>query len=395
MVDFKEFPPVPAINEKKLLKNLQDLISIESVNPSLVTEGSGEENIGRFLYHNLNELGLDTYKQTVTSDRSNIIGVLRGKGNGKTLLLNGHMDTVGIAGMEIEALRAEYKRGRVYGRGSADMKAGIAAMISACEFIRSAGIQLKGDVLLTLVVDEEFKSIGTEKLLEFYTADAAIVCEPTDLKIGLAHKGFVWGEVDIFGKAAHGSRPEEGIDAIMKAGKLLIEIDRISQKELVEKKHPLLGSPSVHASLINGGKELSTYPDYCKIQLERRTIPGEDFHTFKKELQKAIKKIHLEDRQFRAKYELLFHRPPFEISRNQKIVRTLSRSFESILKRKSEYTGISWWMDSALLAEAKIPTITFGPTGTGLHGATEYVNFKSVSNTAAVLVKTMIDFCGI
>ena len=395
MVNFKKSHPIPSINKKKLLKNLQNLVSIESVNPSLAAEGSGEEKIGRFLYHCLKELGLDTHKQSVTSDRSNIIGILRGKGNGKTLLLNGHMDTVGIAGMEIEALRAEYKRGRVYGRGSADMKAGIAAMISACESIRSAGIQLKGDVLLTLVVDEEFKSIGTEKLLEFYTADAAIVCEPTDLKIGLAHKGFVWGVVDIFGKAAHGSRPEEGIDAIMKAGKLLIEIDRIAQNELQGKKHPLLGSPSVHASLINGGRELSTYPDYCKIQLERRTIPGEDIHTFKNELQKAINKIHLEDRQFRAKSELFFHRPPFEISRNQEIVETLSRSLESVLKRKAEYTGITWWMDSALLAEAGIPTITFGPTGTGLHGATEYVNFKSVSNTASVLVKTMIDFCGI
>jgi len=386
---------IPGVNQNTLLKNLQNLISISSVNPSLVPGESGEEKISRYLYQNLKKLGLKTFKQKVSSNRSNIIGILKGIGNGKTLLLNGHMDTVGLSGMEIEALRAEYKGGRVYGRGSADMKAGIAAIISACEAIQSAGIELKGDVLVTLVVDEEHKSIGTEKLLQDYTADAAIVCEPTDLRIGVAHKGFIWGEVEIFGKAAHGSRPEEGIDAIMKAGKLLVEIERLAETELQTKKHPLLGSPSLHASLIEGGRELSTYPDTCKIQLERRTIPGEDHHIFEKELRKTIKSIHLKDREFRATYEHLFHRPPFEISEKQEIVKILSRCYEHALKRKPEFAGITWWMDSALFAEAGIPTLAFGPAGTGLHGPIESVDFTTVSQTASVLIETVIDFCGI
>lgn len=297
--------------------------------------------------------------------------------------------------MEIEALRPEYKGGRVYGRGSADMKAGIAAMISAIETIQSAGIEPKGDVLIALVVDEEHKSIGTEKFLEDYTADAAIVCEPTDLKIGVAHKGFIWGEVKIFGKAAHGSRPKEGIDAIMKAGKLLVEIERLAETELKTKKHPLLGFPSLHASLIEGGRELSTYPDNCKIQLERRTVPGEDHHVFEKELHKTIKRIHQKDREFRATYEPLFQRPPFEISEKREIVKILSRAYERAVKRKPKFTGITWWMDSALFAEAGIPTLAFGPAGTGLHGPIESVDFASVSQTASVLIETVIDFCGI
>jgi acetylornithine deacetylase len=395
VINSKISPSVPVINENNLLRYLQELISIQSDNPSLVSGGSGEEKIGQYLYHCLKKLGLKTFKQSVTPKRSNIIGILKGKGNGKNLLLNGHMDTVGISGMEIDPLRAELKEGRIYGRGSADMKGGIAAMISACEAIQTAGIEPKGDVLVTMVVDEEHKSIGTENLLEDYTADAAIVCEPTDLKIGVAHKGFVWGEVGVFGKAAHGSRPEEGIDAIMQAGKLLVEIERFAQTELQAKKHPLLGPPSLHASLIKGGRELSTYPDTCTIQLERRTIPGEDHHVFERELHKTIKKIHRKDGQFRATYECLFHRPPFEISEKQEIVKIISRCYEYVIKRKSEFAGISWWMDSALFAQAGIPTLAFGPAGTGLHGPIESVNFTSVIQTASVLANTIIDFCGI
>jgi acetylornithine deacetylase len=305
------------------------------------------------------------------------------------------MDTVGLSGMEIDPLKAEYQGGRVYGRGSADMKSGIAAIISACETVRSAGIEPKGDVLVALVVDEEHKSIGTEKLLDEYTADAAIVCEPTDLKIGIAHKGFIWGEVGVSGKAAHGSRPEEGIDAIMKAGKLLVEIEHFARTALQKKNHPLLGSPSLHASLINGGRELSTYPDTCIIQLERRTIPGENHLVFEGEMQKIINHLHLKDRQFRGAYKQLFHRPPFEISEKRKIVKILDMCYRHVLKRKPEFAGITWWMDTALFARAGIPTLAFGPAGSGLHGPRESVDFMSVSQTASVLVETIIDFCGI
>jgi acetylornithine deacetylase len=395
MSNNREFLSAPSINKRTLMKNLQTLISIPSVNPSLVPGESGEKKIARYLYHYLKSLGLKVFRQKACPGRSNIIGILKGKGGGRSLLLNGHMDTVGLSGMEIDPLKAKHQGGRVYGRGSADMKSGIAAIISACETIRSAGIEPKGDVLVALVVDEEHKSIGTERFLDEFTADAAIVCEPTDLKIGIAHKGFIWGEVEISGKAAHGSRPEEGIDAIMKAGKLLVEIEHFARTVLQKKKHPLLGSPSLHASFIDGGRELSTYPDTCTIQLERRTIPGENHLVFEREMQKIIKQLHLKDRQFRATYKQLFHRPPFEISKKKKIVKILSRCYEHVLKSKSEYAGITWWMDSALFDQAGIPTLAFGPAGTGLHGPRESVDFMSVSQTASILVETIVDFCGI
>ncbi|MCK4836209.1 MAG: ArgE/DapE family deacylase, partial [Candidatus Aminicenantes bacterium] len=346
--------PSITINENKLLILLQELIRIESVNPELISGGSGEKQISSYLKNYLEKLGLKTIVQKVSKNRSNIIGIMKGSGDGKSLILNGHMDTVGISGMEISPLKADLKNGNVYGRGSADMKSGIAAMLSACESILVNHIYLKGDVLLTFVVDEEFKSIGTERLLESFTAQAAIVCEPTDLKIGLAHKGFVWANVDVFGKAAHGSRPEEGIDAIIKAGKILSEIEKLDKKKLAGKSHPLLRYPSVHASVIKGGRELSTYPDFCRIQMERRTIPGEDANTFEEELNELINKVKMAASEFNAKSKIFFHRLPLETSKKESIVKSLNRSIKMVLNQRADFSGISWWMDSALISEAGI-----------------------------------------
>lgn len=381
--------------KEKILKLLQRLIRIESVNPSLESNGSGEKKIGKFLQKYLKKIGFEVVVQKVTPRRFNILGIKKGKGRGKNLILNGHMDTVGIKGMEIAPLQGENKNGRVYGRGSADMKSGIAAILSACEMLRAKKIELKGDLIIAFVVDEEFKSRGTEKLLQTYSAQAAIVCEPTDLRIGLAHKGFVWGNIDIQGKAAHGSRPQEGIDAIIKAGKFLMEIEKLGEKDLLKKTHPLVGSPSVHASLIKGGRELSTYPDYCRIELERRTIPGETANIFMKELNQIINHIRKNDPEFKAKAEIFFHRTPLEISKTEPIVKSLYHAYKTILNKEPVYSGITWWMDSALFAEVGIPAVAFGPVGTGLHSAVEYVNLQSVVDCSFILESAITHFCEI
>jgi len=381
------------IKREKILKLLQKLIQIESINPSLDPKGSGEKKIGLFLQKYLKNIGLKVEVQKVTPQRFNVVGIKKGKGDGKNLILNGHMDTVGIKGMDCAPFKGDCKDGYVYGRGSADMKSGIAAILSACELLQFQKIELKGDLILAFVVDEECHSLGTEKLLQTYSAEAAVVCEPTDLRIGLAHKGFVWGNIKIQGKAAHGSRPNEGIDAITKAGKFLTEIEKLGKNQLLKKSHPLVGSPSVHASLIKGGRELSTYPDYCNIQMERRTIPGEDETGFKNELNHIINRIQSQDPQFKATAEIIFHRPPLEISRDKPIIKSLSRSYKTILNKEAEYSGITWWMDSALFAEAGIPAAAFGPSGKGLHSSVEYVNFQSVVDCASILACVITHFC--
>ncbi len=308
------------IKRETLLSLLRDLVQIESVNPALSRQGSGEAAIARYIRDYLRNLGLDARFQKIEKNRVNVIGVLKGSGGGPSLMLNGHTDTVSADTMEMDPFAAEEKDGKIYGRGALDMKAGVAALITAVRSIIETGIKLKGDVILTLVADEEYASIGTEAVVDEYTADAAIICEPTDLDIVIAHKGFAWTKIEVFGHAAHGSLPHKGVDAIVKAGKVLAAIEELGQTSLKKKTHPLLGTASIHASLIEGGTELSTYPDYCKIELERRNLPGEDQKQVNEEMQELLQNIRREDDQFKANFDVFFFRPAFEISPDQPII---------------------------------------------------------------------------
>ena len=381
------------INPEGLLTLLQKLIQIDSVNPSLSSKGTGEAMIARYIGAYLNKLGLEVRFQEIEKNRVNVIGILKGTGGGPVLMLNGHTDTVSADNMDTDPFVAEKKGGNIYGRGALDMKAGVAALMMAVQTILEAGIKLKGDVILTLVADEEYASIGTEAVVDEYTADAAIICEPTDLDIVIAHKGFAWIKIEIFGQAAHGSLPHRGIDAIVKAGNVLTAIEKFGKTDLSQKTHPLLGSPSIHASLIEGGTELSTYPDYCKIELERRNLPGEDRQAVTAEIRDLLQNIQRQDDQFKADFNVFFFRPAFEISPDQPIVQAVSRAYKSTFNEPPRYEGMWAWLDSAILAQAGIPAVIFGPSGDGAHAALEYVDLESVITTTHVLVETIIDFC--
>jgi len=382
-----------SIDRQALLTLLQDLIRIDSVNPSLVAGGKGETVIARHVGAYLLGLGLEVLYQEVQPGRLNVIGILRGRGGGKSVILNGHTDTVGMSDMKIPPLEPTFQDGKVSGRGSLDMKGGVAAAIGAVKALVEAKIPLKGDVILACVADEEYASIGTEDLITQYKADAAIVCEPSCLEIGVAHKGYAWASIEVLGRAAHGSKPEQGIDAIVKAGKVLVGLETLGEK-LRSKKHALLGSPSLHASLIQGGTELSTYPDYCRIDLERRTIAGEDRATVEQELNELLEDVQAHDPQLKTKLAVFFYRPHFEVSRTEPIVATLARVSARIQKAEPRYCAFSGWLDSSILSTAGIPTVIFGPAGEGLHADTEYVEFESVVTTAEILAHTLVEFCG-
>ncbi len=385
--------PVSQINRKALVSLMQALIKINSVNPSLSAKGVGEAEICRYIGGYLKKLGLTVRYQSIEKDRVNLIGILAGTGGGPDLMLNGHTDTVSVDNMTDDPFDARLKDGKLYGRGALDMKAGVAAQIIALQTLIESGIKLKGDVILALVADEEYASIGTETVVSEYGADAAILCEPTDLQIVIAHKGFAWIRIEIFGQAAHGSLPHRGIDAIVKAGHLLTAIEQYAKTNLIRRTHPLLGSPSIHASLITGGTELSTYPDYCKVELERRNLPGEDRQMVTEEIQGLLRGIQSRDSQFKADLEVFFFRPAYEISPDQPIVQSVQRAFESTIKRTPEFQGNWAWLDSAVLAQAGIPAVIFGPSGDGEHAAVEYVDVDSVVTTTRVLVETIMDFC--
>ena len=353
-----------------------DLVRIESVNPDLVASGSGEAKIARFVAGWLAEAGLDVAVLEPVPGRPSVVGILRGSGGGKSLMLNAHMDTVGYEGME-SALEPRVEDGKLYGRGAYDMKGSLAAiMVAGAE---AAQADLRGDVLVAAVVDEEVYSIGAEAAVRRYTADAAIVAEPTELRLVVAHKGFVWLEVETKGRAAHGSRPDLGEDAIVGMGQVLTGLGRLAESLLDNRTHPLLGSGSVHASLISGGAELSTYPESCVLSLERRTVPGETAELVESEVREIAAG---------ADVRTTFVREPFEVGRNEAVV-------ESVLRHAGdpEVAGVPFWADSAVFAAAGIPTVVYGPGGEGAHAEVEWVDLADLERCKDVYVAVAKELC--
>jgi acetylornithine deacetylase len=381
------------IDEQFLTQTLVDLVQIDSRNPSLAPDGPGEAPIGEYVAGTLTELGLDVTTHQLESARVNVVGILEGTGNGRSLLLNGHLDTVGVEGME-EPFSAAIRDGRLYGRGSQDMKGSLAAMMAAIKALVDAAIPLAGDVIITAVADEEYLSIGTEDVVKHYTADAAIVTEPTDLALCRAHRGFVWYKVETIGRAAHGSRYDEGIDANMRMGRFLAELDKLEKELRQRPPHPLAGPPSLHAPLIKGGTEISIYAARCLLQLERRTIPGESEPQATRELEDIIDTLAKDDPTFKATVEPTFERSPFEIGTDADIVRVVEAAATERLGKAPTHAGATFWTDAALLAAAGIDTVLLGPVGGGLHSAEEWVDLASVLDLAHILAETCVSFCG-
>ncbi|MBB2940454.1 acetylornithine deacetylase [Actinoplanes lutulentus] len=357
---------------------LADLIRIDSVNPSLVPGGAGEAAIADYCHRWLEARGFEVHRLERRESRPSLVARRRGTGGGRTLMLNGHLDTVGLVGYAGDPLDPVIENGRIYGRGAYDMKAGLAAMMAAAA---SAGPQ-HGDVLLALVADEEHGSCGTSEVLERFTADAAIVTEPSNLEITLAHKGFAWFDVEILGRAAHGSRPDLGIDAITKAGHFLVALEKLGTGPA----HPLLGHGTVHASMISGGEEASTYPAWCRVTVEWRTVPGDDPAG---QLTALLDRLGLDYRLHPG-----LSREPFEADPSWPIVRTLTRSFETVLGRPPVIRAEPFWTDAALLHRAGIPALLFGVDGEGAHAATEWASIASLRHLTDILTATIVDFCG-
>ena len=313
-----------------------------------------------------------------------------GRAAARTLLLCGHIDTVGVHGMsEPHAPRVDGDR--LYGRGAYDMKAGVAAALIACR--DAAALGLAGDVVVAAVADEEHASLGIQEVLRDIRADAAIVTEPTELELVVAHKGFVWLRVDVEGRAAHGSRPHLGVDAIVKAGPILTAIGELDAR-LAGQTHPLLGRGSVHASHVAGGGELSSYPASCVIELERRTLPGETAADVERELAALLDGCRAADPQLRATQRTLLVREPFEVARDADIVAVVRAAAGEALGGEPPIGGASYWADAAFIAAAGIPTVMFGPGGEGAHADVEWVSVSDTELVARTLTAVAARVCG-
>jgi acetylornithine deacetylase len=370
-----------------LTELLSALVAIDSVNPSLVAGGAGEAEIAGFVERWARDAGLQAERLEATPGRPNVIVRAPGRGGGRTLLLCGHTDTVNVEGMT-DPHRPRVEGDRLYGRGAYDMKAGLAAALVAAREAARRG--LAGDVVVAAVADEEHASLGVQEALEHVAADAALVTEPTELEVVVAHKGFVWAEVEVTGRAAHGSRPHLGVDAIVKMGAVLDELGRLD-RALAERPHPRLGRGSVHASQIAGGVELSSYPASCTLGLERRTLPGED--DVAAEVEALLDRCRAADPDLVASQRTLLVREPFEIDDEAEIVRLVRGAAAEVLGRPVALGSGSYWADSAFIAAAGIPTVLFGPGGEGAHAVEEWVNLAETEAVARTLIALATRFC--
>jgi acetylornithine deacetylase len=387
----------------------RELVRIDSRNPSLVNGAPGEGAVARALADILTSWGFRAELIEAAPGRPNVVAWIAG-GETSTatlspapskagpwpsnpaLLFNGHLDVVGVDGMVHPPFDAETRGGRMYGRGATDMKGGVAAMCAAATRAADAGVT--EGIVITAVADEEFQSIGTSDLVRRgLRARAAIVTEPTRLTIAPAHKGFAWVEVVVGGKAAHGSRYDIGVDAIRHAGLLLAELDTFEERELSQRTHSLLGHASLHASLVSGGTGMSTYPDRCVLHLERRTIPGEKAADAVAEVEAACARVHARRATFEATVIPQFAQSPSDVALDAPIVRALSAAVRDA-GLPATFEGLSAWTDAALLNDAGIPAICFGPGDIALaHAAEEYVVEMEIERATDVLTRLAGQWC--
>jgi acetylornithine deacetylase len=363
-----------------------ELVAIDSINPALVPGGAGEAEVMSFAAAWMADAGLDVDVVEAAQGRPSVVGTARGRGGGRSLMLNGHLDTVGVEGMTDPHV-PHVRDGRLYGRGGYDMKGGVAACMLAAA--AAARAELAGDVVVAAVADEEHSSIGIQAVLEHVRTDACVVTEPTGLEVVVAHRGFAWWEVSAAGRAAHGSRPDLGVDAIAAMGPVLVAVAELG-RALEGRRHELLGPGSVHASLIEGGQELSSYPERCVLGIERRTLPGEDEAQLDAELERLLA-AGGGGAELSGRTTLV--RAPFEVDPAEPIVALLRERAAARLGREPRIEGHAAWMDAAFIGAAGIPTVVFGPHGEGAHAVEEWVDVASVSECAEVLLATACAFC--
>ena len=374
------------LSRAAVLDLLRELIRIPSVNPTLVPEeGQGEAAVAAFAREWLAGQGLRAWIEEAAPGRPNAVAEA-GDGDGPVLALCAHLDTVGTAGMTIPPFEPGVDGNRVYGRGSYDMKGSAAAVMAAAAALGREGV--KGRILVALVADEEYASVGAADFVRRHRAEGCILTEPSEGRLILGHKGFVWAEVVTRGRAAHGSRWDLGVSAVGRMGRVIAALERFDREELRGRVHPLVGPASMHCATVQGGTGLSTYAPECRLKVERRTLPGETPEQVVREIEEVVRRAGEE-----AEVNCFFDRPPLVCDRDSPVARCVREAASNVTGRAPEEAGVAYWMDAALFAEAGIPTVNYGPAGAGAHEAVEWVDLGSVVTCAKVLVEAARRFC--
>jgi acetylornithine deacetylase len=375
------------LSRESILELLQQLVRIPSVNPLLAPDdGTGEQAIAAFARDWLAGRGVKAWVDEVAPGRFNAVGET-GKAGGPVLVACGHIDTVHTSGMDIPPFEPRIEGSRVYGRGSYDMKGGVAAVMSAAAAL--AQRDLAGKFMAALVADEEYGSLGAQDFVRRYRGDACVVLEPTDqgmAELITAHKGFVWLEVVTRGRAAHGSRWDQGVSAIAAMAPIISALEAYDRDVLRKRTHPLLGPASMHAGVVSGGTGFSTYAAECRLKVERRSLPGETPEQVLEEVRGLAGPG--------AEVSIVLAQPPLDVPDDSRIAHCARKAMKNVTGIDPATAGVWYWMDAALFSQAGMDTVNFGARGEGAHAAVEWVDLDTVVQSAQALYETGVMFCG-
>lgn len=372
---------------------LREIVRIDSRNPGLEAGAPGEWELAHHVAGQLNGFGWSAEVHDLGKPRANVVARWPGTGQGQSLMINVHLDTVGTTGME-DPFGGELRKGKVFGRGAQDVKGGVAAALAVAKLIAEEQIRLEGDLVLAFVADEEHESRGTEALVRKVTTDAAIVLEPSELDVCIAHRGFGIFRLQTRGRAAHGGASDLGIDANLHMGRLLVELEGLRGRWQKAKRHPMLGAATLHVPLISGGRQLFMYADRCTIDLECRTIPGQSNEAVLAELESILTDLRKQVPDFQGSVELIQWRAPYSIDPDSRLVQTVLDAASRVRGQAAKLIAHPWWEDSAILGDAGIEAVVIGPTGGGLHTDDEWVDADSVVKLAEILFLSAVDYCG-
>lgn len=379
-----------AVTREEVINLLDQLVRIESVTPWLIPTGSGERRVAEFMGTWLSDLGLEVTLDEVTDGRPNVVARLRGSGAGPTLCLNAHSDTVGYENWADRALTPRIEGDRMYGLGVVDDKGGCAAGMLAVRELVHSGVQLNGDVVLAFCIDEEGVSSGTEHLVAHHTFDAAIVIEPTGLPLAITeHQGFGWIDITVFGKASHGSTPDEGIDAIVHMAEVIRALHKLDETTWKPNPDPLNGRTVFHTGTIHGGTDYATYPSQVTLGIEIGTQPGETLANRVADIENIFAEITKEFPDFKAEIKVQVDRDPFQGAGFEKLLEAFDASALELLGTPMTRRGENAWTDAALMQSAGIPTILMGPLGGNLHSPDEWADLNEMVQTVELLTATI------
>jgi succinyl-diaminopimelate desuccinylase len=367
-----------ALDVEEVVRLASALVAIESHRDAPGRERACAERIAR----QFADWGMNAELVEVLDGRPNVYCVLKGRGGGASLLLNGHLDTVPAYDMDIPPFEPRVEGGLLLGRGSVDMKGALACMMVAMRLLKDLGAGLRGDLVFAGVINEEDRSEGTEYLVRHGPkADRCVVGEPTGLAIMAGHRGLEWLEFEFIGKAAHGGTPEKGVNAISMAARFVRRVEDTLLPELRRRVHPVIGPAVMNFGVIKGGTQPSSVADRCIVQVDRRWIPAERLERVLGEYEDIIRGLADEDPTFRCSMTRMesnmatMDHYPMEIALDDPLVAGLGDVLRALGIAEPRIGSFGGWTDAALISKfGGIPTLVFGPGDLAVaHSRREYV----------------------